>query len=186
MILKNQPEHRRRRGWPGARQLQRQPLRVTDATCAVTNTAIDPRLTLVKQVVNTCVGNARATDWALAAAGPVPVDGATGTTAVTNARVAVGAYRLSGVRSVRLRGFELELHRGHPGRVDGRCRLRHRRGLHHARRVWLNGGRVLAVRRGDIPGDHAVAAIRRYSPLGRVPVGDRRRRHTAMVGWVKR
>lgn len=31
-----------------------------------------------------------------------------------------------------------------------------------ARRVWLNGGRVLAVRAGDVPGDGAVAAILRY------------------------
>jgi hypothetical protein len=33
-----------------------------------------------------------------------------------------------------------------------------------ARRVWLNGGRVLAVRRDDIPGDGSVAAILRYAP----------------------
>jgi hypothetical protein len=33
-----------------------------------------------------------------------------------------------------------------------------------ARRVWLNGGRVLAVRRGDIPGQGSVAAILRYAP----------------------
>lgn len=33
-----------------------------------------------------------------------------------------------------------------------------------ARRVWLNGGRVLAVRQDDIPGGHAVAAILRYAP----------------------
>jgi release factor family 11 len=33
-----------------------------------------------------------------------------------------------------------------------------------ARRVWLNGGTVLAVRRGDIPGDGSVAAILRYAP----------------------
>jgi hypothetical protein len=33
-----------------------------------------------------------------------------------------------------------------------------------ARRVWLNGGRVLAVRRGDIPGEAPVAAIFRYAP----------------------
>jgi hypothetical protein len=33
-----------------------------------------------------------------------------------------------------------------------------------ARRVWLNGGRVLAVRRGDIPGEAPVAAILRYAP----------------------
>lgn len=31
-----------------------------------------------------------------------------------------------------------------------------------ARRVWLTGGRVLAVRRGDIPGGGPVAAILRY------------------------
>ena len=33
-----------------------------------------------------------------------------------------------------------------------------------ARRVWLNGGRVLAVRRTDIPGEGSVAAILRYAP----------------------
>jgi Bacterial archaeo-eukaryotic release factor family 11 len=33
-----------------------------------------------------------------------------------------------------------------------------------ARRVWLNGGRVLAVRREDIPGEGSVAAIFRYAP----------------------
>jgi len=33
-----------------------------------------------------------------------------------------------------------------------------------ARRVWLNGGTVLAVRRDDIPGQGSVAAILRYAP----------------------
>jgi hypothetical protein len=33
-----------------------------------------------------------------------------------------------------------------------------------ARRVWMNGGRVLAVRRADIPGNGSVAAILRYAP----------------------
>jgi hypothetical protein len=33
-----------------------------------------------------------------------------------------------------------------------------------ARRVWLNGGRVLAVRQADIPGEGSVAAILRYAP----------------------
>jgi hypothetical protein len=33
-----------------------------------------------------------------------------------------------------------------------------------ARRVWLSGGRVLAVRRDDIPGGKSVAAILRYAP----------------------
>ena len=33
-----------------------------------------------------------------------------------------------------------------------------------ARRVWLNGGTVLAVRRDDIPGNGSVAGILRYAP----------------------
>ena len=32
-----------------------------------------------------------------------------------------------------------------------------------ARRVWLTGGRVLAVRRDDVPGEQGVAAILRYA-----------------------
>jgi hypothetical protein len=32
------------------------------------------------------------------------------------------------------------------------------------KRVWLNGGKVLAVRREDIPGEGSVAAILRYAP----------------------
>jgi hypothetical protein len=32
-----------------------------------------------------------------------------------------------------------------------------------ARRVWLNGGRVLAVRQDDVPGDQGAAAILRYA-----------------------
>ena len=35
-----------------------------------------------------------------------------------------------------------------------------------ARRVWLTGGRVLAVRRDDIPGREPVAAILRHAPPG--------------------
>jgi hypothetical protein len=33
-----------------------------------------------------------------------------------------------------------------------------------ARRVWLHGGTVLAVRSDDIPGKGSVAAILRYAP----------------------
>jgi hypothetical protein len=33
-----------------------------------------------------------------------------------------------------------------------------------ARRVWMDGGKVLAVRRDDIPGNGSVAAILRYAP----------------------
>jgi hypothetical protein len=35
-----------------------------------------------------------------------------------------------------------------------------------ARRVWLNGGRVLAVRHEDVPGDQGVGAILRYATPG--------------------
>jgi hypothetical protein len=33
------------------------------------------------------------------------------------------------------------------------------------RRVWLSGGKVLAVRRDDIPGQNSVAAILRFAPM---------------------
>lgn len=39
-----------------------------------------------------------------------------------------------------------------------------------ARRVWISGGKVLAVRRPDVPGGGPVAAILRYSPWARRPV----------------
>ena len=35
-----------------------------------------------------------------------------------------------------------------------------------ARRVWLNGGRVLAVRADDLPSATHVAALLRYAPFG--------------------
>ncbi len=41
-----------------------------DVTCTITNTAIAPRLTLVKQVVNDNGGTAQPTDWTLSADGP--------------------------------------------------------------------------------------------------------------------
>lgn len=40
-----------------------------------------------------------------------------------------------------------------------------------ARRVWVNGGRVLAVRRPDVPGGGPVAAILRYAPWASRPTG---------------
>jgi hypothetical protein len=57
-------------------------------TCTITNTAIEPRLTLVKQVDNGTTGaTATPTDWTLAAAGPTPLSGQSGSPAVTNAAV---------------------------------------------------------------------------------------------------
>src|SRR3990167_3959058 len=56
---------------------------------------IDPRLTLVKTVINDNGGNAATTDWTLTATGPTPISGATGSAAVTDAIVDVGTYTLS-------------------------------------------------------------------------------------------
>jgi len=65
------------------------------ATCTITNTAIAPRLTLVKQVDNAAGGTARPDAWTLRAAGLVTISGTTGSAAVTNAIVKVGTYTLS-------------------------------------------------------------------------------------------
>ena len=65
-------------------------------TCTITNTAIAPKLTLVKQVDNGTTGaTATPANWTLAAAGPTPLSGVSGTPAVTAAPVAVGTYTLS-------------------------------------------------------------------------------------------
>ena len=66
------------------------------ATCTITNTAIAPQLTLVKQVDNgTTGGTAVATDWTLTATGPTNLSGQSGTPAVTDATVQVGSYLLA-------------------------------------------------------------------------------------------
>ena len=54
-----------------------------------------PRLTLVKQVANDNGGTAIPTAWTLNAAGPTPLSGPTGSTAVTNQIVGAGTYNLS-------------------------------------------------------------------------------------------
>jgi large repetitive protein len=66
-----------------------------NATCTITNTAIDPRLTLVKKVHNVNGGTAVATDWTLNASGPTELSGVTADPAVTDVVVQVGDYRLS-------------------------------------------------------------------------------------------
>ncbi|HOQ54447.1 MAG TPA: hypothetical protein PLF56_12645, partial [Micropruina sp.] len=67
----------------------------TSATCTITNTAIAPRLTLVKRVVNQAGGTAVPTAWTLTGTGPVTITGASGSDAVTNAAVRVGGYALT-------------------------------------------------------------------------------------------
>ena len=67
-----------------------------DVTCTITNTAIAPRLTLVKQVENgTTGGTATPLDWTLSATGPTTISGQSGTLPVTNAAVPVGTYTLA-------------------------------------------------------------------------------------------
>ncbi len=65
------------------------------ATCKITNTAVAPRLTLVKRVDNAAGGTAGPDAWTLAAAGPVTISGRTGQRAITDAPVKAGVYRLS-------------------------------------------------------------------------------------------
>ena len=65
------------------------------ATCTINNNDQPAHLTLVKTVTNDNGGTAVPTAWTLAAAGPTPISGTTGSTAVTNAPVNAGTYTLS-------------------------------------------------------------------------------------------
>ena len=66
-----------------------------DIVCTITNDDIAPGLTLVKSVTNDNGGTAVITDWTLAAAGPTPISGVSGSAGVTGAAVEAGAYTLS-------------------------------------------------------------------------------------------
>ncbi len=66
-----------------------------EATCVITNDDTAPTLTLIKEVVNDDGGAASATDWTLSATGPVTLSGVTGDSAITAAKVRVGAYALA-------------------------------------------------------------------------------------------
>ena len=66
-----------------------------DVTCSITNTAVQPTLTLIKSVINTGGGTAVPSDWTLTAAGPATVTGAGNSAAVTEQEVPVGTYALS-------------------------------------------------------------------------------------------
>lgn len=61
-------------------------------TCTVDNEAIEPTLTLVKEVVG---GTASPTDWTLQAQGPTNLVGVSGSAEVTNRTVRIGDYLLS-------------------------------------------------------------------------------------------
>ena len=66
-----------------------------DVTCTITNTAVPPTLTLVKQVENRSGGSAVPADWILSAADEVTISGHSGDPSVTAAVVPVGSYQLS-------------------------------------------------------------------------------------------
>lgn len=66
-----------------------------NATCTIVNTAIAPKLTLVKVVNNGSSGTAVPTDWDLTGDGAVTITGTSGDAAVTSAQVVVGDYDLS-------------------------------------------------------------------------------------------
>jgi len=67
--------------------------------CEITNTAVDPNLTLVKEVENGSTGFAVPRDWDLTATTPdsggFTITGKTGDVSITNADIAVGTYTLS-------------------------------------------------------------------------------------------
>ncbi|NUO77154.1 MAG: hypothetical protein HOQ32_14210, partial [Lysobacter sp.] len=67
----------------------------TGVCTAIDSDPIQPRLTLLKTVVNDHGGTALDTAWTLTATGPVTISGTEGATAITDASVPVGAYALS-------------------------------------------------------------------------------------------
>ncbi|HET6938342.1 MAG TPA: collagen-binding domain-containing protein [Nocardioides sp.] len=86
-----------------------------DVTCTLTNDDTpgarppDAHLTLVKRVVNDDGGSAIPGDWVLHADGPTPLDGRSGSDAVTSVKVRHGVYSLTespGPGHYRSRGWE--------------------------------------------------------------------------------
>ncbi|MGO1003647.1 DUF7507 domain-containing protein [Lysobacter sp. CA196] len=65
------------------------------ATCTINNNDQAATLTLVKTVTNDNGGTSTVVNFPLAAAGPTPISGVSGTAAVTNASVSAGTYALS-------------------------------------------------------------------------------------------
>ena len=64
--------------------------------CTITNTAVAPKLTLVKKVDNGTTGaTTQPTAWTLTGTGPTTITGVTGSSAVTAAAAKVGKYTLS-------------------------------------------------------------------------------------------
>ena len=105
-----------------------------NATCTINNNDQAANLTLRKTVTNNNGGTAQATAWTLAAAGPTPISGITGATAVTNAPVNAGTYTLSETGTGRLHRGRLVLHGRHADRIESGARRRGQRDLHDHQR----------------------------------------------------
>jgi len=99
-----------------------------DVTCTLTNDdrpgarPADAHLTLVKRVVNDDGGSAIPGDWVLQADGPTPLEGRSGSDAVTFVKVRHGVYSLTeshGPGSYRSRGWECT-----GGAMTGRRQIR--------------------------------------------------------------
>ena len=101
------------------------------AVCVYTNDDQPATLTLVKTVTNDNGGTALPTAWTLAAAGPTPISGTTGSAPVT-----VGDGQRGQLHAQRerrpggLHGRRLVVHRRHPDRLVGRRAGRRQRHLH--------------------------------------------------------
>jgi uncharacterized repeat protein (TIGR01451 family) len=77
-----------------------------DVVCTVTNTAVTPSLTLVKDVDHNGTGDdAVDTDFTLTATGPAAISGEEGDPEITGADVPIGTYELTEVANVA--GYEL-------------------------------------------------------------------------------
>ncbi|ROS78756.1 VWA domain-containing protein [Cellulomonas sp. PhB143] len=86
-----------------------------NVVCTITNEAVSPTLTLVKEVAGDDA--AAPTAWTLAADGPTPLSGASGSAAVTAVDVAVGSYDLS--ESSGPAGYEAGAWRCDGGPIEG-------------------------------------------------------------------
>ena len=77
--------------------------------CQITNTAVAPTLTLVKEVVNDNGGTEPASAWTLTGTGPTTISGPTGDPLVTDAVVRGRHLRADRVDDPGLRGVGLGL-----------------------------------------------------------------------------
>ncbi|MEI2765233.1 MAG: LPXTG cell wall anchor domain-containing protein [Dermatophilaceae bacterium] len=82
-----------RAGLPWQITVPADPTAVT--TCTITNTDVQPKLTLVKALPNNGAGTRTLADFPLTAAGPTTITGTSGTVAVTGVEVPAGTYALS-------------------------------------------------------------------------------------------